>query len=228
MGGNGDGNSGGSWTGVAKALLPGIAVPAVLFALVTAFMMLATGSTQPVQPQSDVNADGRYRLVTPWNSMFDRAMLKGHPYIVWYGCTECADGSAKVLGRMVRLRNALGPAGKDLRILMITLDPQRDTPERLRGFVNAIDGGVIALTGNAEVIARVADNAGVFVRRTRMAGGELRIEHTSGAYLYDANDEFFGTIGTKESDAEAAAKLRGAIAVGDGPKALIQTGLHTE
>jgi protein SCO1 len=228
MGDNRDGHSGGSWAGVAKTLLPGIAAPIVVFGLAAAFMMLVTGSTRPAQPPSDVNADGRYRLVTPWNSMFDRAMLKGHPYIVWYGCTACADGSAKVLGRLVSLRNALGPAGKDVRILMITLDPQRDTPERLRGFVNAIDGGVLALTGNAEVIARVADNAGVFVRRTAMAGGELRVEHTSAAYLYDANDAFFGTIGTEESDPDAAAKLRGAIAIGAGPKALIQTGLHSE
>ncbi|HQS98464.1 MAG TPA: SCO family protein [Novosphingobium sp.] len=217
MGGNRDGNSGASWGGVAKALLPGIAVPAVLFGLAAAFMMLATGSTTPAQPQSEVNIDGRYRLVTPWNSMFDRAMLKGNPYIVWYGCTECSDNSAKVLRRLVQLRSTLGAKGRNVRIVMITLDPQRDTPERLRGFVNAIDGGVMALTGNAEVIARVADNAGVFVRRTAKAGGGLHIEHTSAAYLYDANDKFFGTIKTEDSDAEAVAKLREAIAVGKEP-----------
>lgn len=214
MGDNRDGNSGGSWGGVAKALLPGIAVPAVLFGLAAAFILFATGNTKPVQPQSDVNSDGRYRLVTPWNSMFDRAMLKGHPYVVWYGCTECGDGSAKVLGRLVQLRNSLGSKGKSVRIVMITLDPHRDTPERLRGFINAIDGGVMALTGNAEVIARVADNAGVFVRRTAKPGGGLHIEHTSAAFLYDANDKFFGTIKTKDSDAQAVAKLREAIAVG--------------
>lgn len=228
MGGIRGRNSGGSWSGVAKALLPGIAVPAVALGLAIAFMMLATGSTQPAQPQSDVNADGRYRLVTPWNSMFDRAMLAGKPYIVWFGCTECGDDSAKMLGRLVRVRNSLGQAGKDVRILMITLDPQRDTPERLRGFVNAIDGGVIALTGNAEVIARVADNAGVFVRPHAMVGGGLRVDHTPSAYLYDASDQFFGTINTKDSDAIAAAKLRGAIAIADGTPALIQAGAGTE
>lgn len=211
MGGNKGGISGSSWLGVARAMLPGIAVPALLFGLAAAFLMLTAGSNEPEQPQSRVDADGRYQLVTPWNTVFDRAMLRGSPYLVWYGCTDCADGSADTLARLVQLRKASGQGDDAVQIVMITLDPQRDTPERLRQFVDRVGGGVIALTGNAEVVAQVADNAGIFVRR---AGARL-IEHTSDVYLYDANDEFFARISPKDSDAAALAKLRGVFGVTD-------------
>ncbi|NLR71182.1 SCO family protein [Novosphingobium sp. ERN07] len=213
MGGNKGGFSGSSWLGVARAMLPGIAVPGLLIGLAATFLMLTGGSGQPEQQQSRVDADGRYQLVTPWNTVFDRAMLKGRPYLIWYGCTDCADGSADTLARMVRLRKASGQGDEAVRIVMITLDPQRDTPERLRQFVDHVGGGVIALTGNAEVVAQVADNAGIFVRRATMPGGALQIEHTSDVYLYDANDDFFARISPKDSDAAALAKLRGVFKI---------------
>ncbi|MFY7835001.1 MAG: SCO family protein [Novosphingobium sp.] len=196
-------------------MLPGVAVPGLLLGLAAAFLMLTAGSSQPEQPQSRVDADGRYQLVTPWNTVFDRAMLKGRPSLVWYGCIDCADGSADTLARLVRLRKANGQGDDAVRIVMITLDPRRDTPERLRQFVDRVGGGVIALTGNAEVVAKVADNAGIFVRRAMLPGGVTQIEHTSDAYLYDANDDFFARISPKDSDAAALAKLRGVFKVTD-------------
>jgi protein SCO1/2 len=194
-------------------MLPGIAVPGLLFGLAATFLLLTGGSSQPDQPSSSIDADGRYRLVTPWNTVFDRVMLKGRPYLVWYGCTGCGDGSAATLAWLVRLRKASGQGDDAVQIVMITLDPHRDTPERLRQFVDRVGGSVIALTGNAEVVAQVADNAGIFVRRSALPGGAVQIEHTGDAYLYDANDDFFARISPKDSDGAALAKLRGVFGV---------------
>lgn len=201
-----------------RALLPGLVLPVVGLGAPAALFLAVTRSAPPAPMQGGVEKDGRYRLVTPWNTLFDRATLKGRPYVVWFGCTACADDTAPMLARLVRLRAALGPDGKDMPIVLITLDPERDTPERLRTFVDDLGSGVIALTGHADVLARVADNAGVFVHRTALAGGGQRVEHTGAAYLYDANDDFFGTISTKESDAQAATKLRAAIGAGMDPQ----------
>lgn len=224
MGGNKDGNSGGSWLNVAKAMLPGIALPALLFGLATSFLMLTGGSGRPEQPQSYVDADGRYRLVTAWNTVFDRAMLKGRPYLIWYGCIDCADASQQTLARLQRLRKAIRRGDDAVQIVMVTLDPQRDTPERLRQFADRLGGGVITLTGNQEVVAQVADNAGIFVRRTALAGGAVQIEHTRDVYLYDAKDDFYARISPKDSDAVALEKLRGVFGVAGQRSDIMQDG----
>lgn len=210
MGGNSD-NTAGSWRRVLHALLPGMATPALAGAALGAVFFLATCATQPSLPPTSVDADGRYRLATPARRMFDRASLAGRPYIVYFGCTGCDTSTPAVLTRLIRLRRDLGVDASKLPIVLITLDPKRDTPERLQAFAELRGGNLIALTGSPEVIARVADSAGVFFRHR-----DGRVEHTTRAYIYDRNDEFAGTIGLDESDAAALAKLR---AIHDSPRA---------
>ena len=196
-------------------------VRAVLATAVIALSIaLATWlSASPIIAETSVDAAGRYKLVAADGTLFDRASLRGNPAVVYFGYTSCPDMCPAMLSRLVKARASLGLPAADLRIVFITIDPERDTPERLARFSSQFGGEVIALTGSSEVIHTVADKAGVFVKRTNKPDGTAVIEHTTSAFLYDREDFFVDAIAPGESETALLKKLQVIISVlPDAPK----------
>ncbi len=164
-------------------------------------------------PPTRVDAAGRYRLVDSTGALFDRASLKGQPYLTYFGYTHCPDMCPAMLGKLTRARAKIGKDGQDLRIVFITIDPERDTPERLASFIAQTSGPVIALTGSPETIGKVADSAAVFVKRIPQPDGSYMIEHTTSVFIYDRDGDFFDTIAPSDDSAVIMEKLRGVLAV---------------
>lgn len=193
-------------------------------ALAAAVIVVSIGlaawlSASPGIAETSVDAAGRYRLVAADGTLFDRASLQGHPSVVYFGYTSCPDMCPTMLTRLIKARASLGRAAADLRIVFITIDPERDTPQRLAGFSSQLGGGFTALTGSPEVIQAIADNAGVFVKRMTKPDGTAVIEHTTSAFLYDRKDFFADAIAADESDMVLLAKLQAIIAKpGDAPE----------
>lgn len=180
---------------------------AVAVALTGAFVTYWLQTSEPV---SSVDDRGRYRLIAQDGSVFDRARLGGHPYVTYFGYASCPDRCPAMLIRLNRIRTRLGLKPTELPIVFITVDPERDTPERMKAFATAVGGQTIALTGDPETINRVTDSAGVYARKVPEAGGGYRIDHTTKAFVYDAEGYFLDTVNPSESDADVAAKLRAA------------------
>lgn len=180
---------------------------AVVAALTGAFI---TYWLQTPEPVSSVDDRGRYRLIAQDGSVFDRARLGGHPYVTYFGYASCRDRCPAMLIRLDRIRTRLGLKPIELPIVFITVDPEHDTPARMKAFATAVGGQIIVLTGDAETINRVTDSAGVYARKVPEAGGGYRIEHTTKAFVYDAEGDFTDTVSPSESDADVAAKLRAA------------------
>lgn len=164
--------------------------------------------------QSGVAEDGNYRLVAQDGSLFRRSSLKGHPYITYFGYASCPDRCPATLARLSRIRARMGWTNEDLPIVFITIDPARDTPERLDAFIKSLGAEIIALTGGPDVINRITDNAGVFVKVVPQSGKNYRIEHTTKAFVYNVDGDFWDTLGPMEDDARIEAKLRDAALSG--------------
>jgi protein SCO1/2 len=80
----------------------------------------------------------------------------------------------------------LGPDGDRLKVVFITLDPERDTAEILDAYVKAFDPTFEALYGSVEATAATAAEFGVFYEKTPI-GSTYTISHTAASYVYDAN-----------------------------------------
>lgn len=185
-------------------------VALLLLALAAGFVLFGRSTDRPTA-QSSVDAKGNYRLVAHDGTLFSRSSLKGHPYLTYFGYASCPDRCPTMLLRLAKLRKQMGLTPQQLPIVFITVDPKHDTPERLAAFVKALNQPIIALTGSEDVINRVTDNAGVFVDMREQPDGSYRIEHTTSAYLYNANGDFWDSIAPAESDDAALKKLRGAL-----------------
>lgn len=168
-------------------------------------------------PQTSVDASGRYRLVDSTGALFDRASLKGKPYLTYFGYTHCPDICPAMLAKLTAARARIGKNAQDLRIVFITIDPERDTPERLARFVARSGGDVVALTGSPDTIDEVADSAAVFVKRMPQPGGGYMIEHSMSVFIYDRDGDFFDTILPTEDGTAIMEKLRGVLSVPASP-----------
>lgn len=111
--------------------------------------------------------------------------LRGRPTLLFFGFTRCPDVCPATLALVAAARRKAGLEA--LRVVLVSVDPERDTPERLRAYVHAFDPGFRALTGSAEQIARLARQLGVAAARVPLPGGDYTVDHSAALLWLDAD-----------------------------------------
>jgi len=114
------------------------------------------------------------------------ADFKGKVVVVFFGYTHCPDVCPTTLSELAGIKKALGSEAERLQVIFITLDPQRDTPELMAGFVPAFDSSFLGLWGEQAVIDKVAKDFKIFAQKVPSKDGKsYTIDHTAGSYVFD-------------------------------------------
>jgi protein SCO1/2 len=114
------------------------------------------------------------------------ADFKGKVVVVFFGYTHCPDVCPTTLSELASIKKALGSEAERLQVIFITLDPQRDTPELMAGFVPAFDSSFLGLWGEQAVIDKVAKDFKIFAQKVPSKDGKsYTIDHTAGSYVFD-------------------------------------------
>ncbi len=126
------------------------------------------------------------KLVDHNGQQRDLSDFRGKVVVVFFGFTHCPDVCPTTLMELARARKILGQDAQRVQVLMVTVDPERDTPEVLRQYVTALDPSFLGLTGDVDDIARVAREFRVFYQKSPGgAPGAYSVDHSSGSYLFD-------------------------------------------
>jgi protein SCO1 len=114
------------------------------------------------------------------------ADFRGKVVVIFFGYTSCPDICPTALARLAEVMKTLGPAAGAVQVLFVTLDPERDSGERLDAFVPWFHPSFLGLRGDPVQIKAVADEFRVFSARKEV-GSELGyvLDHSSGAYVFD-------------------------------------------
>jgi protein SCO1/2 len=140
---------------------------------------LASGTAfpepQPLAPFSLVDVNGA--SVTPED-------LRGHPTLVFFGFTHCPDVCPTTLAMLANVQKKVALPG--LKVALITVDPERDTPEQMGRYISAFKGDLIGLTGSAPEIVKAQKSFGVAARRSDMPGGSYTVDHSATVFLLDS------------------------------------------
>lgn len=112
------------------------------------------------------------------------ADFKGQVVMVFFGFTQCPDVCPTALVRAVEIKQKLGDRGKDLQVLFVTVDPERDTPEVLSAYVTAFDPSFIGLYGSPDQIKTTAKEYKVYYSKIQ-TGSSYTMDHTALSYVYD-------------------------------------------
>jgi protein SCO1/2 len=128
------------------------------------------------------------------------ARHKGKVVVMAFGFTYCQKICPVTLAKLSQVFKELGPQAKDVQVLFITVDPERDTPERLREFVTFFDASFIGATGTPEELDKVREEYGVIAKKAVSENKKLgyEVHHSSSLYVVDRSGKLrvlipFGT-----------------------------------
>ena len=112
--------------------------------------------------------------------------FKGQVVALFFGYTHCPDVCPTTMADLAQALKLLGPQGRRVQVLFVTLDPERDTLDVLKRFVPAFAPSFLGLRGEAAVTRQVARDFKIFYTRqdsdSRLG---YTIDHSAGIYLFD-------------------------------------------
>ncbi len=111
---------------------------------------------------------------------------RGKVVLIFFGYTHCPDVCPITLSEYKRIKTILGEQSENVQFVYITVDPDRDTQERLQVYLENFDPGFIGLTGSQQELEPVWKKYGVYHQRqdTGSAAGYL-IDHSARMYTID-------------------------------------------
>lgn len=138
-------------------------------------------------------------LVDQDGAPFGTAALAGRWNLLFFGFTHCPDVCPATLATLAAARRELAdlPEDRQPRIIMITVDPERDTADKLKQYVGFFDPSLRGLTGDPDTIATLTSALGVAVRRGPAdEHGYYTVDHTAALFLVDPQGDLAGILGT--------------------------------
>lgn len=115
--------------------------------------------------------------------------FKGQVTLVFFGFTHCPDVCPTTLMRLREVRQAVGENADQVQVLLVSVDPERDTPERLGTYVKSFDESFIGLRpepGDLEAAVKAFHAIAVKVPTT---GDDYTIDHSATIYVYDRRNQ---------------------------------------
>jgi protein SCO1/2 len=108
---------------------------------------------------------------------------RGHIVVLYFGYTNCPDACPTTLSDLATVLHRLGPKANDVRVLFVTVDPNRDTLPALKAYANAFAPQIDGLRGSQDAIANLA-------RRYRItysvsAGPPYEVMHSDSVFFFD-------------------------------------------
>jgi protein SCO1 len=140
----------------------------------------------------------------------DRDML-GEPFLVFFGYTHCPDVCPTTLAQISQVLKALGPETK-LKVLFITVDPERDTPKLMAEYAGSFGPNVIGLSGDRAAVDKVLKEYRVYARKIPEKDGGYSMDHSAVIYLMGRDGKFLHAFNVQRPPDQAAAELRPLLA----------------
>lgn len=190
----------------------------ILALLAAAFAVLTGIAVQQgvLAPKSQTAAiGGPFQLVDQTGRRVDQSVLKGKWSAVFFGYTYCPDACPTTLFALGQAQKLLGDKARDFQTVFISVDPARDTPQKLAAYLatDAYPRGAIGLTGTADQVARAAKAYHVYYQQAGQ-GVDYSVNHSSITYLMNPDGQFACVIPFGEAPPQIAAQIRAAMAKG--------------
>lgn len=183
-----------------------VAVAAAISILaIAAIALYPVWRTKPGATASLVG--GPFSLQGPDGRIVTDADMKGEPFLVYFGYTNCPDVCPTTLAEMSDVLGRL--PGKPIRALFITVDPERDTAQSLKDYLMSFDPRIIGLSGDRDAIDKVEKEYRVYARKGPPEKGGYAMDHSSIVYLMDAQGRFVEAFNLERKPEDAAKELEG-------------------
>ncbi|WP_108462064.1 SCO family protein [Devosia naphthalenivorans] len=183
----------------------------ILWALVAVVAIGATTLFIVRPPSRPLGVTGQeFALNSTKGGAFTQDELRGTPSLVFFGFTFCPDVCPTTLAETTAWRSELGLSEDDLRIIFVSVDPERDTLAMVKDYVEGFDPSIIGLVASSlEQTENIKKAFGVFSEKVGEPGDpNYLVNHTALTFLIDEDGSFEGTVAYEEDRETALAKVK--------------------
>ncbi|MEN6584568.1 MAG: SCO family protein [Sulfuricella sp.] len=161
--------------------------------------------------QSDVGIIPRYLLMDTKGQAVTQQNFPGKFQLIAFGYTFCPDICPTTLAEMTIIMGKLGNLADRLQPIFVSVDPERDTPEKLRQYTAFFDPRIVALTGSPELVRHAANNFKVRYEKHLEPGtapDKYSVDHSAGMYLLGPDGRYLGKFAYRTPPTEAAERIK--------------------
>ncbi|MEY3989799.1 MAG: hypothetical protein RI985_880 [Chloroflexota bacterium] len=161
----------------------------ILFALLALLFVLTSCTSYEFKGATIEPPDmaTEFTLINQDGQTFRLTDQRGKVVVIFFGYTNCPDICPATMSDMQVVMNRLGDQRDQLKVVFITVDPDRDTSERLQRFIGMFDSDIVGLTGDAETLNAVYKAYGAGATRRDLPDSALgyAMDHTATSTVID-------------------------------------------
>ncbi len=136
---------------------------------------------------------GAFTLIDHKGESFTKESLKGQWTLLFFGFTHCPDICPTTLSFLAKLKQELATTeAADTQVVMVTVDPARDTPEVLAAYIPYFDPEFTGVTGDFIKILSFARSFNAPFRKVTAADGTYELDHSANVVLVNPRGDYHG------------------------------------
>jgi len=152
--------------------------------------MLLHGCNEPVNWNSTeitgMMPDLEFTLIGPDGNAFDANSLHGKPALIFFGFTSCPDVCPTTLTQLSVVIKKMGAKAKDIQIVLVSVDPDRDTPEVMKTYTASFGPWLLGLTGPEPALTQLRETYGVYAAmESSESKGTYNVMHSAAIFVFD-------------------------------------------
>lgn len=162
-----------------------------LLSLCSALILCFASGVQSAEALHNVRGflpDLRFTLVGEGGKTVTQDDFKDQTVLMFFGYASCPDVCPTTMAQLSQVMHELGDDASKVRILFVSVDPHRDTPDVLQAYVSAFDSNAIGLTGSEKQVADVARRYRVAFQIEKPKDNQpdnYEVAHSRGVYIFD-------------------------------------------
>jgi len=183
--------------------------PRNAFIALVALIAIAMGTwtsyrlmTPPPAPQTATvfpaaTALPEFSLLDQYGNPVGREVFEGQWDLVFFGYTHCPDICPLTMQTLASARRRLAESGQDPlpRIVFVSVDPERDTPDLMRQYVDYFGDGNLGITGEPDEIRKLAGGLGIYYEKTAVVDDTYTVDHSAIVIVVNPRGEFHALFG---------------------------------
>jgi cytochrome oxidase Cu insertion factor (SCO1/SenC/PrrC family) len=159
----------------------------------------------------EVKIGGPFTLTDHTGRPVTEKDFRGKAMLIFFGYTYCPDVCPTSLTEISAAMDKLGPSADKVVPILVSIDPERDTPEVLKDYVAHFHPSIVGLTGTPEQIKQAARVYRVYFAKVPDKGGDkdaYLMDHSSVIYLMGPDGKFLAHFSTQTDAETMAAKIK--------------------
>ena len=168
-----------------------------LAAVLAAGIFLGLRTQAPSEPKYALvlpapNPVPEFSLVDQHGNPADQTVFEGHWDLVFFGFTHCPDICPTTLQVLSTAKTALEERGQSPlpRIVLVSVDPERDTPEIMSQYVDYFGDDNLGITGSLEEVRKLTSGLGIYFEKQSADGDDYVVDHSAAVLVIDPDGGF--------------------------------------